>query len=60
MYVSLSDFVSSVLLLPSVLGCYLFVFVFFSFFLLFLPSRVAGRVLVLRWGVRPEPPWWES
>ena len=33
---------------------------FFFFFLPFLLSRVAGRVLVLQPGVGPEPPRWEG
>ena len=57
-YVSLCDFVCLVLFLPFGLGFHLFVFVFF--FLAFLPSCVAGRVLVLQPGVGPEPPRWES
>ena len=55
MYVSLCDFVCLVLLFPFGLGFYLFI-VFPSF----LPSHVAGRVLVLQLGVRPEHPRWES
>ena len=35
-------------------------FFFLSFFLPFLLSRVADRVLVLQLGVRPEPLRWES
>ena len=53
-YVYLCDFVRSVLLLPFGLGFYQFVGFLFSFFF-FLPSHVAGRVLVLQPGVRPEP-----
>ena len=56
--IPLSHLSPLVLLLPFGLGIYLFVFlVFFPSFLL---SRVAGRVLVLQPGVRPEPPRWES
>ena len=55
-YVSLCDFVCLVLPLPFVLGFYLFV----VFFLPFLPSHVASRVLVLQLGVVPEPPRWEK
>ena len=38
----------------------MFVCFFFLFFLHCLLSRVAGRVVVHRPGVRPEPPRWES
>ena len=31
-----------------------------SVFCFFLPSHVPGRVLVLQWGIGPEPPRWES
>ena len=40
--------------------CSLLCFFFLSFFLPFLLSHVADRVLVLQPGVRPEPPRWES
>ena len=65
MHASLCDFIYLGLLLPFVLGFSLFNFlsVFFSFlffFLPFLPSHVAGRVLVLGLGVGPEPPRWKS
>ena len=55
-YVSLPDFVCLVLLLPFGLGFYLFGF----FFLPFLPSCVAGMILVLQPGVGHEPLRWES
>ena len=59
-HASLSDFVCTGLLLPFVLGFCLFVFLFLFFSLPFLLSCVAGRVLVLQPGVRPEPSWWEG
>ena len=44
---------------PRVLSVHFLCFFFFVF-LPFLPSHVAGRVLVLQPGVGPEPPSWES
>ena len=59
-YASLCDFVCLGLLLPHVLEFRLFFFFSFSFFLPFLLSHAAGRVLVLWPGVRPEPLRWEG
>ena len=55
-YASLCDFVCIALLLPFVLEFCLFVCLFLPFLL----SHGAGRVLVLRPGVGPEPPRWEG
>ena len=54
--VCLCHFICFILLLPFDLGFYLFLF----FFLPFLLSHVANRVLVLWPGVGPETPRWES
>ena len=53
MYVSLCDFLCLVLFLPFVLEFSLFGFIYLFF--PFLPCLAAGRVLVLRPGVGPEP-----
>ena len=64
-YASLCVFVCTGLLLPFVLGfCLSSFFAFFKIFIfIFLPfllSRVAGRVLELRAGVKYEPLGWEG